>query len=69
MFLDKSDNEKVNEYKDKLRHSLQAGDINRLREIIDEVENNGDILELLKQELNYSKQRIEIMLLKDQSGA
>ena len=62
MFLDKSGNETVDRVRDQMRHAMNATDLNRLKQLV--ADNESD--ETLKQEVNYCKQRIEIIELQDQ---
>jgi hypothetical protein len=45
MFMDKSGDEKVDTIRDRMRHSLIAGDVNKLKEIVSEAETMGDVLQ------------------------
>ena len=62
MFLDKSGNETVDRVRDQMRHAMNATDLSRLKQLV--ADNESD--ETLKQEVNYCKQRIEIIELQDQ---
>ena len=59
MFLDKSGNEKVDLVREQMRHAINATFLTRLRQLVTENEANED----LKQEVNYCRQRIEIIEL------
>eukprot|EP00347_Sterkiella_histriomuscorum_P006854 403351182 len=69
-FMDKSeDNLKLNEMRDKMRHAISAADINKLKQYVGEIENDADLKDLMKQEVNFSNQRIEIVTLQDSQRA
>ncbi|CDW89025.1 UNKNOWN [Stylonychia lemnae] len=69
IFLDKHETEeKVNTMRERMRHSINAGDVNKLKAYVAEVEGDEALKELMKQELNFCNQRIEIITLQDQQA-
>lgn len=65
IFLDKSEIEKINVLREKMRHSINAGDINKLRAFVDEVQEDAELKDVMKLEVNFCNQRIEINTLHD----
>ena len=65
MFLEKSGEETLDEFRNKMKHSLLAEDIHKLKEIITEIEKSEESKEKLSKEINYCRNRIEIIEIKD----
>ncbi len=63
MFSDKTGNEKVDQMKDKMKHALNAMDVNKLKDLVNSASTEEDLKDLLKQEVNFCNQRIEIITL------
>lgn len=53
IFMDKSENEKINEYREKMRHAINAADVNKIKVYVAEVEGDTELKESMKQELNF----------------
>jgi hypothetical protein len=64
MFLDKTENEKVNTVKEKMRQALIDNDIVRLESSVKEAQelNEGGILD---KEVNYCKSKIELLNMQE----
>lgn len=48
VFMDDSDNPKIKEFRQKMRHSLDAADVNRLKTLVAEVENDNELTDAMK---------------------
>jgi hypothetical protein len=59
MLIDKSGNEAIDKVREEMRHAINATHLIKLRQLVAENEANEE----LKQEVNYCKQRIEIIEL------
>ena len=62
MFTDKTDNEKVDAIKEKMRHELVSGNVKGLEASLVEAETLNEA-GVLSKEINYARGRIEMMNL------
>ena len=65
MFTEKSGNEKADAIKEKMKHALNAFDIITITEILKIVDDMPDEKEILKKEIQYCRQRIDIIKHQD----